>query len=239
MANFPASLSSKTKSPKGGKSGRPAQLQAAAQLLAEAVTSFTEPDPKRGRRVNRALSFAQAYSSLGRAVPRQSRLAVFREMEKALAKTIKEAELEESPVTQTVAGKAQQENDTFMANLRNEDRISRARDITTKKLLTSAEMRERLGFTAQALSAAVRAKRMFVLTGPSGENFYPAFFSDAKYDRPVLEKISKSLGGLSGGSKWEFFTTPKISLANKTPLDALAKGKIEQVLITVAGFLEE
>jgi hypothetical protein len=55
----------------------------------------------------------------------------------------------------------------------------------------------------------------------------------------VLEQVSKALGGLSGGSKWEFFMTPKISFGNKTPFDALSKGKIDQVLVAAAGFSEE
>lgn len=232
--------SSKAKSPTGDNPGRPAQSQAAAgvRLLAEAITSFTEPGSKRGGGGNRARFFAQAYSSLGSAIPRQNRLALFREMEKALAKTIKEIELEENPAPLTPSGKARQENDRFMADLRNQEQTLRAQDIAAKKLLTSLEMRQRLGLTTQALSAAVRARRMFVLTGPSGESFYPAFFADEKVDRPVLEKVSKALGGLSGGSKWEFFTTPKISLGDKTPLDALAKGKLDQVLLAAAGFLE-
>ena len=70
--------------------------------------------------------------------------------------------------------------------------------------------------------------------------FYPSFFADTeKYDRRVIEKISKALGGLSGGNKLAFFTTPKILLGNKTPLEALSKGKIDKVLVAAAGFLEE
>lgn len=242
MANLSTSPSSKAKSPKGNKPARPAQPSAAvagAQMLAEAVTSFAEPVSKRGGRGKRRVSFVQAYSSIGQAVPKKNRLAVLREMAKAIAKTIRDAESEVKPTTLPAAGKAQQENDAFMADLRSQEQALRAQDIASKKLLSSVELRDRLGLTKQALSAAVRAQRMFVLAGPSGESFYPAFFADAKYDRPVLEKVSKALGGLSGGSKWEFFTTPKISLGNKTPLDALAKGKIDQVLVAVAGFLEE
>jgi hypothetical protein len=126
-----------------------------------------------------------------------------------------------------------------MAGLVREEKTQREKDIASKRLISGAEMRERLGVSPQALSAALKAKRMFVLTGPSGGYYYPSFFADPRYDRPVLEKVCRTLGDLPGASKWDFFTTPKISLGNKAPLDALAKGKLDAVLIAAAGFLEE
>ena len=169
-------------------------IAAGAQLLADAVTSFIEPTSKRGVSDKAEFSFAKAYSSLGSAIPSQSRLAVFQEMAKALAQAIKEAEalritgVQEELAMLPDAGNAQAENDAFMADMRSQEQVLRMQDIGAKRLLSSAEMRKRLGVTSQALSAAVRAKRMFVLAGPSGENFYPAFFANEKYDRSVLAK---------------------------------------------------
>lgn len=212
---------------------------AGAQLLAEALTSFALPTPQRRVSGKSAVSFFLAYSTLGQAVPKRNRLPVLREMAKALEQTIQAAEQEGMPAALPASGKAQQENDDFMAELRNQEQTQRTKDIASKKLLTSAEMSVRLGLTKQALTAAVRAQRMFVLAGASGENFFPAFFADAKYDRPVLEKISKTLGGLSGGSKWDFFTNPRMSLKGKSPLDALAKGDIELVVDVAAAVRDE
>lgn len=219
---------------------------AGAQLLAEAVTSFASPtSPQRrvrgliGKNGKRAVSFFQAYSTIGQAVPKSNRVRVLREMVKALEQTIKAEEQEKTPATLPGIGKAQQENDDFMAEMRTQAQTQRTKDIAAKKLLTSSAMSDKLGVTKQAITAAVRAHRMFVLTGPSGENFLPAFFADAKYDRKVLGKVSKVLGGMSGGSKWEFFTSPRLSLEGKSPLEALAKGNIESVLDVAAAFRDE
>jgi hypothetical protein len=138
-----------------------------------------------------------------------------------------------------VPAKHRVSTEDFMAGLMQQEKAQREKDIASKRLISGAEMRERLGVSPQALSAALKAKRMFVLTGPSGGYYYPSFFADPRYDRPVLEKVCRTLGDLPGASKWDFFTTPKISLGNKAPLDALAKGKLDAVLIAAAGFLEE
>ena len=143
------------------------------------------------------------------------------------------------PTMHFATGRAQQENDDFIAEMRSESQTQRIKDIASKKLLKSAAIAGKLGVTPQAVTAAVRANSMFALAGPSGDSFVPAFFADAKYDRKVLGKVSRVLGGMSGGSKWDFFTSPRISLNGKSPLDALAKGNIKQVLEVAAAFRDE
>lgn len=217
---------------------------AGAQMLAEAVTTFALPaSTKRhtgGRGAGKhAATFLQAYSTLGKAVPKGSRVLLLREMVKALEQTIEAEEPAGGIAARSATGKAQHENDEFLATMRLQEQARRVKDAANHKLLSSGEMAARIGVTTQALSAAVRAQRMFVLAGPSGGNFFPAFFADTKYDRPVLAKVSKMLGGLSGGSKWDFFTTPRISLKGRTPLEALAKGNIEEVMAAAAAFRDE
>ena len=75
---------------------------------------------------------------------------------------------------------------------------------------------------------------------PDGRDvfMYPAFFADARHDRAVLERVSRALGSLPGGAKWEFFTTPRLSLGRKTPLQALARGQVEEVLAAAAAFAD-
>jgi len=242
MSTHTASPQIKPQSPLGGNSNQPVKKQAtttAAQQLVEIITSSTQPNRVRGPVGRRIRQFERAYSSLVATLEPQNGLEILLEMNEAIAKTIDATRITESQPTLTKPSKAQQENDAFMADLRKQEQTLRARDIASKKLLTSAEIRKRLDITPQALSAAVKAKRMFALTGPSGGSYYPAFFADHKYDRRDLEKVSKALAGLSGGSKWGFFTTPRISLGNKTPLEALAKGKLDLVLVAAAGFMEE
>lgn len=138
-----------------------------------------------------------------------------------------------APATKAVS------TEDFMADMRRQEAELRLADIAGKRLLPGLEMRERLGVTPQALSAALKAKRMFIMQGPAGEYLYPAFFADPKYDRPVLEKICKVLGDMPGGSKWDFFISKKISLGNKTPLEALLKGQLDLVMVAAAGFAEQ
>jgi hypothetical protein len=137
------------------------------------------------------------------------------------------------------AAPATNSTEDFMADMRRQEAELRLADIAGKRLLPGLEMRERLGVTPQALSAALKAKRMFIMQGPAGEYLYPAFFADPKYDRPVLEKICKVLGDMPGGSKWDFFISKKISLGNKTPLEALLKGQLDLVMVAAAGFAEQ
>ena len=109
--------------------------------------------------------------------------------------------------------------------------------VARKAVISSAELTGTLQISRQALSKAVKANRIFSVE-VGGENYYPGFFADPAIDRRKLERVSKTLGELSGWRKWQFFTTPKASLENLTPLEALKKGQYERVVITAAGFAE-
>lgn len=100
--------------------------------------------------------------------------------------------------------------------------------VADKKLLTSGDTQKALAVTRQALSAAMKASRMFTVE-VDGQTFYPGFFADGEVDRPVLEKISRALGNLPGWMKWDFFTAVRGSLGGISPLEALRKGKVEEV----------
>jgi hypothetical protein len=114
---------------------------------------------------------------------------------------------------------------------------SRAELVASKAVLASAEMTERLGVTRQALSQAVAARRLFALEF-RGNDYYPAFFADPEQDKRQLEEVAKALGDLPGWSKWQFFTTPKLPLHGKTPLQALKEGRLQLVLRLAQGFAE-
>ena len=114
---------------------------------------------------------------------------------------------------------------------------TRSKLVATKAVLSSVEMTEALGISRQALHKAVRDSRMFTLEY-RGENFYPAFFADPEQDRRKLEKVAAVLRHLPGWSKWQFFTTPKLPLDGATPLQALRKGRLLQVLKLAQAFAE-
>jgi hypothetical protein len=223
--------------PGHGQSGKPAasnrSQDAAAMQLAEAVSDFMNTDAADSSNstndVPGAASFLRAYSALARSVPKPRRRALYRVMGEALAAAARREELDDS---------ADADNAAFLAELRAGETRERQRDLAEGRLLPSAAMRERLGISRQALSAALRAQRLFALSGPSGDYLYPAFFADPGLDRAVLERVCRTLGALPGGAKWEFFTTPRQSLGRKTPLQALARGKVDAVLAAAAAFAE-
>lgn len=110
-------------------------------------------------------------------------------------------------------------------------------------LLESAAFLERAGFSRQALSKAVGARRLFYVEVGAIRG-YPAFYVDPKLQRKQLEAVCKLLGDLPGGSKWLFFTTPKGSLAQpatakaRTPLEALAAGDFAKVRTAAIGYAQ-
>jgi hypothetical protein len=222
MSSLQASRSSQFPSGKSVANSRDA-----ANLMADAISDFMNAnasDPESG-----ADSFLRAYSTLARSVPKPQRRALYRVMGAALAAAAEREGVEQGPEV---------DNAAFLADMRKEENGLRQRDIAEGRLLTSAAMRERLGVSRQALSAALRAQRLFALSGPSGDFLYPAFFADPGQDRAVLEKVCRTLGSLPGGAKWEFFTTPRQSLGRQTPLQALARGKVDAVLAAAAAFAE-
>lgn len=215
---------------------RKEQVNPKARLLAEAVTAFAQSSIPIGSKLS--TSIGQAVSQIvERDVPRSVRLTALRDVQKAIEASIRAAE-EEAPSSLPVSVEEQKENDDFMNQMRDQSLSARLNDIASKKLLTSGEIADRLHLKPAAVTAAVRSHRMFALAGPGGK-YYPAFFADEKYDRNVLEEICKALGEVSGGSKWEFFTGPRQSLNGKTPLDAVAKGNVKEVLATAAAFKDE
>ena len=130
------------------------------------------------------------------------------------------------------------ENQQFIQNLKGQALLSRQKHIDDGSLIKASELWNRLGISRQAGSKAISEFRMFSLDGPGGVNLCPAFFADPEYDRTTLETVSKELGALPGPSKWQFFTTPKVSLKGKTPLEAIKRGQIDEVVSAAVGFRE-
>lgn len=109
--------------------------------------------------------------------------------------------------------------------------------VSEKQVVPAGDMAARLQITRQALSKAVKAHRMFTVY-VSATPMYPAFFADPDLDRRQLERVAKELGELPGWQKWTFFATPKASLGNITPVQALKKGRYSEVRAAAKGFAE-
>jgi len=109
--------------------------------------------------------------------------------------------------------------------------------VDSSKLLPAAKVWKGLDMTRQALNKAVASGRIFIVDVGASQ-YYPAFYLASDIDRKTLAKVTQLLGSLPGWSKWQFFTTPKASLGNITPLKALSRGKVEQVAQAAAAFAE-
>ncbi len=203
----------------------------AEQLAATLAASAT------GLRFNIAQdTFQEAYASLLDAVPRDDRPALLAQMRRDLD-IVAERELSLASGDDTQAGHVNTRQ--FMRGLEQQESQQREKDLASHSLLSGPELRVRLAVTPQALSAALKARRLFALRGASGEYVYPAFFADPRHDRHTLEKVSKILGDLPGAAKWDFFTAPRLSLGGKSPLEALAKGKLDAVMAAARAYADE
>lgn len=129
-------------------------------------------------------------------------------------------------------------NMEFLEHLSDIERKDRAELEQSGQLLDSQALAAMMGVTRQAINKAETELRMFSLDGIAGKKLYPAFFADTKIDRRAIQKVSKALEQLAGSSKWQFFTNPRVSLGKKTPVEALRRGKFEQVLAAAIAFRE-
>lgn len=98
-------------------------------------------------------------------------------------------------------------------------------------------MAKTLKVTPRVLTTATQRGRLFSVDH-AGETLYPRFLADPSLHRRALGKVCEALGDLPGWEKLRFFTTPKLSLQRKTPLEALREGELGRVLVAAAGRAE-
>lgn len=219
------------------KRSRAEELRAGSDLLVKATEEFAASSAGNLSKAGNT-PFREAYLALTHSLPKTRRMALLETMRRSIDEVIQG---EQSAALAKPAAARSQSVDTaeFMAELGRQEAVQRSRDISMGRLLPGVTMRERLHVSPQALSSALKKKRMFALVGPSGEYLYPSFFAEPKLDRKILERVCQALGDLPGASKWDFFTTPRYSLGGKTALTALEKGKVEAVMDAANAFREE
>lgn len=241
------------------------QPRAIARLFGELGALFTSPKAPTTSRVSAELE--KSHQRLHGRVSFEE-LTALRETVRALALFVDKIEPEESEgkpaIEKTILAQAREEDEiakralqkansnldkaltTPKSVLKGEGLMARAwansnatmaRRIANGEFLTSGELQGLLHIKRASISGAVKAGRMFAVIGPSGENFYPAYFADEALDRRALEKVSKSLGTLPASSKHHFFTSKSTLLAS-TPLEALLKGRVIDVITAAAAFAE-
>lgn len=127
----------------------------------------------------------------------------------------------------------------LLALFRQTAHLSRLRLVATKAVITAEELAGALVNVSQlGVSEAVKAGKLFNVE-VDGRLYYPAFYAARDIDRTRLERVIKVLSGLDGWSQWQFFTTPKHSLGDITPLHAFRRKRMfAAVLRAASGFAE-
>jgi hypothetical protein len=139
------------------------------------------------------------------------------------------------PPAQMLTEKSVRDVNAWMETARKASEATLMARIERKELLTREELIERLGNNVRWLTAALKRGCLFSVQAPWGVDYFPAFFADKSIDRRALGLVSRVLSGLPGPSKYHFFVSKSFSL-RMTPLEALAEGRLKDVLTTAAGF---
>lgn len=126
----------------------------------------------------------------------------------------------------------------LLALFRQAAQSSRLRLVQNRAVITAEELAVALSVSQLDLSEAVQAGRLFSVE-VNGQPYYPVFYAAQDIDKTRLERVTKKLMGLPGWVQWQFFTTPKNSLSDRTPLQALKiKGMFRRVVQAASGFAE-
>jgi hypothetical protein len=97
------------------------------------------------------------------------------------------------------------------------------------RLLPTTDFLSNTGLSREQLSEAVATKRVFAVDIPGHGECYPWFLCDASLST-VAQAVSEKLSGFCGMEKWVFFNDRMHALKNKTPVEALTEGNVEQTL---------
>ena len=165
----------------------------------------------------------------------ETNLAAARKEDEIAARVLRTAQTHSRGTMST--SESVREGDALIAQASAKSNATVASRIANGEFLTSGELQRLLEIKRASISGAVKAGRMFAVVGPSGDNYYPAYFADESLDRRALEKVSKTLGALPALSKHHFFTA-RSTLLGATPLEALRKGRVSDVLTAATAFAE-
>lgn len=102
-------------------------------------------------------------------------------------------------------------------------------------LIGEAEFLERRQWSKRSLQTATDRRRVFFVDR-DGVRTYPSFLADTQSNLRQVGNVCARLGDLPGGSKLQFFATPKGSLSGRTPLQAIADGDFTAVMRSAEGF---
>ena len=106
--------------------------------------------------------------------------------------------------------------------------------IKRKEMLREEELVVLIG-NRQWVSYAIKTGRIFSVQAPDGVAYFPAFFVCPIMCRRLFGKVTKALAGLPGQSMLHFFMSRSV-LLETTPVEALAAGRLKEVMVAAVGF---
>ena len=113
---------------------------------------------------------------------------------------------------------------------------ARRKRVAEGELLNANDFLEHLGMSRTALTKAVETHRIFAVEVDAIPH-YPAFYFSPLYDRKrMLSRVTRALRGLSGWAKLDFYESPNEVLGGQSPLEALAKGRLADVLTLATAY---
>jgi hypothetical protein len=164
-----------------------------------------------------------------------------KDVAEALAEDIKvEKILREArsrPAVPMTTEKSIRDGERFMAKMRRASEAALLSRIERGELITQDQLVARLGGNRRWVRDALKAGGVFSLPTPSGVDYFPAFFAGDSYARRSLGRVAKVLARLPAPSRYHFFVNKSFMLG-MTPLQALAEGRVKEVLICASGFAE-
>jgi hypothetical protein len=111
------------------------------------------------------------------------------------------------------------------------------RMIRRGQLLTEHELRARAHLTFRQLEDALASHHVICLVF-EGVRYYPAFYVDPQYDSRALSAVTRIMAHLPPGSILQFLLSRRGSLGALTPLEALQRGQLTEVMNAAAASAE-
>jgi hypothetical protein len=106
-------------------------------------------------------------------------------------------------------------------------------------VLSSGKVAELLKLSRQAVDKRRAADQLLALTQGRRGYSYPSFqFEDGK-TLDGLEEVLRNLSALDPWMQLRFFTSPHERLGNKTPIEALRSGRVNDVVRAASGYGEQ
>jgi len=106
-------------------------------------------------------------------------------------------------------------------------------------VLSSGKVAELLKLSRQAVDKRRAANQLLALTQGRRGYSYPSFQFEDGRTLDGLEEVLRNLSALDPWMQLKFFTSPHERLAGKTPIEALRRGRVSDVVRTASGYGEQ